>query len=322
MNFILRQIEEKYKSVLFTRHDPDDMVFYFSQEDFPGLLSREYSFENKNGYLLRGRFYYYDNPRTDIIVVFDHGLAPWHRSYLCEIERLCRHGYVVYTYDHTGCGDSEGEHIFGLCGSLSDLDDCITELKCIEQLDGKSLMVVGHSRGGYSTLNIPAFHPDIKKIVAMSGFISLESMQRQLAPLILAPFRKHIFELERKYNPEYASCSAIDALSSTDTAALIIHSEDDKTVSAKLNFAKLQESLKDRPHTEFLLLSDRDHNPTFTRSAVELKRAFFKDLKKARKSGQIKTDADRERFIASYDWQAITEQDDRVWQTIYDFLDK
>ena len=321
MGFILRQIEKTYRSVLFSRQDPDDRVFYFSREDFPGLQSREYSFENKNGYLLRGAFYYYDNPRSDKIVVFDHGLAPWHRSYLCEIERICRHGYAVYTYDHTGCGDSEGEHIMGLCGSLSDLDDCISELEAIEQLSDTEIMVVGHSRGGYSTLNIPAFHSGVKKIVAISGFASLDSMLRQLVPFV-TPVQRYLYELERKQNPEYVDCSAADSISRTDVAALIVHSADDATVSAKANFFKLKEALSDRPNTEFLLLTDRNHNPTFTKTAVEYKNAFFKDYKKLKKRKVDMTDGEKAAFVASYDWRRMTEQDDAVWDTILAFLDK
>lgn len=322
MSFILRQIEKTYGSVLFVRHDPDDRVYYFSQGDFPGLLSREYSFENKNGYLLRGQFYFYNDHRTDKLIVFDHGLAPWHKSYLREIEALCRHGYVVYTYDHTGCGDSEGEHIRGLCGSLSDLDDCLCQLESIEELSNMELMVVGHSRGGYSTLNISAFHPQIKKIVAMSGFLSLDVMLRQLLPGILSPLRKYVYQLEHKYNPEYVDCSAIDALLGSDTAALIVHSADDDTVSAKANFHKLKEALADRPNTEFLLLNDRSHNPTFKKEAVDYKNSFFKEFKKVKKRGSLITDEQKAAFIASYDWYKMTEQDFEVWNKIFDFLDR
>lgn len=322
MGFIFRQIEKTYRSILFSRQDPDDMVYYFSQGDFPGLLSREHSFENKNGYMIRGRFYFYNNPRTDSIVVFDHGLAPWHRSYMQEIERICRHGYVVYAFDHTGCGDSEGEHIMGLCGSLADLDDCISELECIEQLENMRIMVVGHSRGGFSTLNIPAFHSSVSKIVAMSGFISLDSMLRQLTPGLLAPVRKHIFEIERKQNPDCVNCIATDSILNSDVSAMIVHSADDRTVSAKANFFKLKEALQDRPNTEFLLMENRDHNPTFTKTAVDYKNAFYKDLKKAKKRGKVKTDAEKEAFIASYDWCKMTEQDDTVWESILAFLDK
>jgi pimeloyl-ACP methyl ester carboxylesterase len=209
----------------------------------------------------------------------------------------------------------------GLCGSLSDLDDCISELESLEALADTDIMVVGHSRGGYATLNIPAFHPCIKKIVAMSGFISLDVMLRQLAPFV--PFvRKHIFEIERKQNPEYVDCVGSDSISCSDVAAMIVHSDDDKTVSVKTNFFKLKEDLADRPNTEFLLVTDRDHNPTFTKPAVEYKNAFFKDLKQVKKRGTLVTDEDKSAFIASYDWRKMTEQDEEIWNRIFAFLDK
>ena len=322
MGFILGQIENAYKKVLLSRHDRDDRVFYFSDEDFPGLIKREYPFENSDGYLLKGTFYYYDNPRTDRIIIFDHGLAPGHRSYMREIETICRSGFVVFTFDHTGSGDSEGEHVRGLCGSLCDLDDCLFVLKGIEELRDKKFIVVGHSRGGYSALNILAFHPEVSRIVAMSGFVSVEVMHNQLAPAILVPVRKLIYELERKYNPEYVNCSAFNALSVSDAPALIIHSADDKTVSARANFGRLKKTFATRPNTYFHLVKDRDHNPTFTKEAVEYKHAFFKDLAKIKKQGTAMSEEECAKFVSSYDWYKMTEQDETVWKVIIDFIGK
>ncbi len=322
MGFISRQIEKSYNKVLFTRHEPDERIFYFSVDDFPGLISREYSFVSKRGHKINGWFYYYEKPKTNRIIVFDHGLAPWHRSYMREIEMLCRHGYIVYTFDHIGCGSSEGEHIMGLSGSVSDLDDCLNALERIEKLSFFRIMVVGHSRGGYSTINIPAIHPEVDRIVAMSAFISIREMHKQVAPLILAPFRGHIFGLESEANPEYVDLSAIETLLECDIPVLIIHSSDDATVSCKANFLKLRKALSNRDNTEFLLLRDRNHNPTFTRSAVEYKKAFFKDLKRQKKLEKKNPKAQNPDFKSSYDWYKMTEQDEEVWNRIYAFLDK
>lgn len=323
MGFILRQIENRYKKVLFTRHEPDDRIYYFSAGDFPGLHRREYSFKSKKGHTVRGWFYHYlKKYRTDSIIVFDHGLAPWHKSYMREIEKLCSQGYVVYTFDHTGCGDSEGENVMGLCGSVCDLDDCLNALKKIKGISSCKIMVVGHSRGGYSTLNIPALHPEVDKIVAISAFTSLRTMQKEVTPFVLALFRRHILELERKHNPEYVDLCAIKTLSSCDTPALIIHSKDDSTVSCKKNFSKLKKALSHRSNTEFLLLSDRNHNPTFTKKAVEYKKAFFKDFAKQKKREKKDPSNIDYSFIARYNWYKMTEQDGEVWKTIFAFLDK
>ena len=322
MGFISKQIEGAYKKILFSRHDPDDRVYYFSQGDFPSLRAHEYEFKNKHGDLLKGKFYHYLNPKPEKLIVFDHGVAPGYRSYMREIETLCRHGYLVYAFDHTGCRDSEGENIRGLTGSLSDLDDCLSALGRIEQLKSFDIMVIGHSRGGFSALNILAFHPEVKKIVAMSGFISLETMQKQITPFILAPFRKRLFELERECNPDYVNVSAIKTLGGCDNPAMIVHSKDDATVSSKANFDRLKSALAGRDNTEFLLMTDRDHNPTFTKEAVDYKNQFTKDLVKQKKREKKNPDLIDYSFIARYDWNKMTEQDMGVWNKIFAFLDK
>ena len=63
--------------------------------------------------------------------------------------------------------ESGGESANGLGQSLSDLNDCITALKKEEKLSGYDFSVMGHSWGGFSTLNIASFHPDISHIVVL-----------------------------------------------------------------------------------------------------------------------------------------------------------
>ena len=195
MGFILRQLENIYKSVLYRRHDDDGSIFYFDYDDFDGLHKIEHSFLTKKGNKIHGGFFYYDDPIKDKLIVLDHGLGNGHRGYMREIEMLCSHGYLVYSFDHTGSARSEGENVMGLLGSLADMDDCLNMLKTIPELSGREIMLVGHSRGGFSSLNVIALHPEVKKVVAMSAFLSLKDMQKQVVPL---PFRRHFYELERE----------------------------------------------------------------------------------------------------------------------------
>lgn len=318
MGFISRQIEKIYKSVLFRRHDPDGSIYYFSQGDFPTLAAEEVSFTSQRGHILHGCFYSYPNCRTDRLIVFEHGMGNGHASYFCEIERICRAGYRVFSYDHTGCNKSEGEHIYGLSGSLSDLDDCINALADMGYPEDM-ISVVGHSWGGFSTLNILAYHPNLHSIVAMSGFISITAMHSQLVPF---PFGISLFALEQNANPSYASIDAITVLRHTNRPALIIHSTDDKTVSYKKNLIPLAAALKDKGNVEFLTVSGSGHNPTYTAEAFAYKESFFKDLKKKRRQGKLNTAEQRAAFSALYDWHRMTEQNQAVWATILDFLRK
>ena len=220
--FLRKKLEEIYKGTLFARQDIKDEIFYFSSDDFEGLDKKEHSFKNRWGDNIRGYFYTYEGADTDRIVVFDHGLSIGHRSYFREVEKLARHGYTVYTFDHTGCTESEGEGLHGFLGSLSDLDDCLKMLK--SDFPDKTFSVVGHSRGGFSTMNIPAYHPELSHVVAISGFAEIRDMINQLIPSFARKLREHIFSVEANELPDYATACAIDTLKSTNVKALVIHS--------------------------------------------------------------------------------------------------
>ena len=322
MGFISEQIENAYKKVLFKRHDPDGSIFYFDHENFDGLYKQEYSFVTRKGNKLHGGFYCYDDPNPDKLIVFDHGLSKGHRAYMREIETLCKHGYFVYAFDHTGSGDSEGEDVNGLLGSLADIDDCLNAIKDIPAVSEREIYLVGHSRGGFSSLNVIAFHPEVKKVVALAPFNSLETMNKQNAPGLLAPFRKVLYDLEKRHNPEFADVSAIKTLAKTTTPVLIIHSLDDATVSAKLNILDLRKKLFDRENLEFMLLNGKGHNPNYTTEAVAYKDAFFKEHKRLTKKGLLENDEQKSLFVDFYDWNAMTEQDPDVWEKIFKFLEK
>ena len=322
MGFISEQIINSYKGVLFRRHDADGSIFYFDYDDFDGLVKQEYCFVTQKGNKLHGGFYCYDNPVPGKLIVFDHGLANGHRSYMREIEMLCRHGYFVYAFDHTGCGNSEGDHVGGLLQSLADIDDCLNMLKNLPQVSDREIYLVGHSRGGFSSLNVIAFHPEVKKVVAMSAFVSLKTMQKQIASGILAPFRKMLFELEQKNNPDYADCSALNALEKTTTPVLLIHSLDDKTVSAKMNILSLRKQLFDRENLEFILLNGRGHSPHYTTEAAAYKDEFFKHHSRLNKKGLLENDEQKSLLVDFYDWYAMTEQDEEIWEKIFKFFDK
>ena len=317
-----KQIEKMYSKTLFSRHDPDGTVFYFSYTDFPGLKCVPCEFKNQLDNTLKGAFYSYEGARDDVIVVFDHGMgAGGHRAYMREIEKLCKEGFCVLSYDHTGCAASEGEHIRGLSGSLADLDACISYIKKDGKLKGRELYVVGHSWGAFSTMNIVSYHPEVKKIVAMSGFISLKTMHKQLLRGPLALWRRTVFDLESRINSDYASANALESLKNTDAKVLLVYSKDDKTVSEKHHYRALQKALANRENVEILFVDDaRGHNPNYTRDAVVYKNEFFRMLTEKKKLRELQTEDKKDSFVKSFDWYKITEQDEKVWQKIISHL--
>ncbi len=317
-----KAIETKYKQSLFSRCEQDNAVKYFSPEDFPGLKSESFSFLSSENLKLSGYFYYKNSYIDDRIVIFDHGFGAGHRAYMKEISMLCDHGYLVFSYDHTGCVQSEGEGTRGFSGSLSDLDSCLKALKQHEKCLGKKIFCIGHSWGGFSTLNISAYHPDIERIVVISGFVSVEKMIAQMFPFPLSLYRKKLYALEKQTNPGYAEANGIKALKNTNAQVLLIYSDNDHRVSKKHHFDMLKNELSGKGNIQFILVSNKYHNPNYTENAVKLLNDFTADYEAKTESGILSSPEQKKLFKDSYDWHAMTEQDSEIWDMIFDHFDR
>ena len=311
-----KQIEKIYRSNMFVRHDNASGIHYFGPEDFAGLQAHPYNFKAKAGHDLNGFFYHYDNPIPNRLVVFDHGLGNGHRAYMREIERLAKAGFLVYTYDHTGCMASGGEDTHGFAQSLNDLDQCLTALKAEPMLSVRKISVMGHSWGGFSTMNIAALHPEITHVVSMAGFISVDVMQEQSFGSFLKGYRPAMMSLERRTNPDYVDFDARNSLGNCNAKVLLIYSDNDQLVHKKVHFDRLQEVLAGKENIRFILEKNKGHNPAYTVDAVAYKDAFFKEFSKAAKKKQLSTQEQQKAFMGRYDWHRMTEQDETVWEQI------
>ena len=317
-----KQIVNAFKKQMYTRCDDNGTAYYFSADDFEGLNKRSFTFTSQDGHTLQGYFYWYENPMENRLIVFEHGMGGGHRSYMREIETIAKKGYMVFAYDHTGCMESGGESPNGFAQSLKDLDCCISTLKTIGKFKGEEITVIGHSWGGFSTQNIMAIHPDLKNVVALSGFSSVKRMVAQHFSGALKPFAKAIYALEETSNPEYVKYDAVESLAKTDVKALIIHSGDDPLVKREFHFDIMRSALKDNKNVEFMLLSGKAHSPNYTYEAVKYKDEFFATLTEKLKKKQLVTDRQKAEFVAGYDWWAMTVQDMDIWNKIFEFIEK
>ena len=254
--------------------------------------------------------------------MFDHGFGGGHESYMKEIEMLCRHGYRVLAYDHTGCMESGGESTRGMAQSLHDLDDCIKAIKADDAFSGIDISVVGHSWGGFSTLNIAALHKDISHVVALSGFVSVEKLISTNFSGILKGYRRAVMALESETNPDYVWFDATSTLAKFDGKAVLIYSDDDKMVNKGVHFNALHAALREKDNVKLILEVGKGHNPNYTEDAVKYLGKYLADLAMLRKKGKLNTDEEKAQFRASYDWNRMTAQDERVWADIFECLDK
>ncbi len=317
-----KQIEKVYKGKVYTRCDDNGIIPYFSCSDFKGLNCEPYPFSAFDEHRLSGYIYSYNAPSKERMIILEHGMGSGHRGYMKEIEMLARHGYTVFAYDHTGCMESEGENTNGLCQSICDLDACLTALKNDARFAKATFSVVGHSWGGFSAMNIVALHPDITHIVAVSGFISVKQMIKQSFSGIMKGYVKHIYAIEEKTNPKYIELSAEKTLKNSDVKALLIYSSDDGTVDKHYHYDILKNELKDKENIKLLLVDKKGHNPHYTEAAVKAKDEFFSQLSKKMKANALNSEKERKEFLALFDFDKITEQDENIWKIILEHLEK
>ncbi len=316
-----KAIVNVYKNNIQIRQDGNPLLSYFSVSDFRELQRTPFDFEGNSGQKLQGYYYYYASPRKDRLIIFDHGMGNGHVAYLREIELIARRGYTVFTYDHTGCHDSEGENIVGFAQSLCDLDYAINALHSAKEYSNAKYTVIGHSWGGFAALNISALHPEVESCVSLSGFIGVERMIEQFFSGILRFYRPSVLRLEHESNPMYSLIDARKSLKNTKSRILYIASDNDPTVKTAYHFDTLKKSPPDGSNIEFLLVHGKLHNPNYSASAVaeldKMSKAMTDGMKKKAFANAEAVDA----FRNSWDWEKITEQDEELWNKIFDFIE-
>jgi pimeloyl-ACP methyl ester carboxylesterase len=137
---------------------------------------------------------------------------------------------------------------------------------------------------------------------------------------VFSGFAPKIMELEEKSGIPTVGADAADSLAQFKGRALVIHSADDKVVSAKKHFGYLESALADKDNVRFMLVSGKAHNPNYTEDAVKYLALYAKQLTKSLKRGRLATEEQKKEFVASFDWMRMTEQDESVWKEIIDVI--
>jgi hypothetical protein len=69
-----------------------------------------------------------------------------------------------------------------------------------------------------------------------------------------------------------------------------------------------------------MLVKGKGHNPNYTECALRHLQLFTKARGKLLKKKNL-TAEEKADFVASFDWNAMTEQDEAVWDTVFKHLD-
>lgn len=233
-------------------------------ENFEGLEVEECSITANKGHKLAGYKYSRSGKNPKALLVVVHGLCGGHWNYMDICNHFVNKNFAVFAYDATGNGQSEGKKVGGFAQGLCDLDYVLNYVKELPEYKGLSIVLMGHSWGAFCVGNILNFHPDVKAVVAVSGFDTSACLLKQYtevnigkAATILMPY---ISLYERLTWGKYAGTSACDGFANSDAKVMIIHSSDDPTVFAENGYDRYYKKFSDDDRFVFKMYSDRGHS--------------------------------------------------------------
>lgn len=264
-----------HKSFFYNRYKDDSRINYFTKEEF-NLISEDITVPMDN-IKLRGGLFYYPNYDSKKLIILNHGMWSSITAYIQDIAYFAKKGYQVLAINHEGVESSDGKSIRGLANSLRCLDNVINYVKSTDRFKDLDLYVVGHSWGGFAASNITKYHKDIKGILAISPFISVNNCLKGFFPKIIWFSIPFFLILEKIYCKKYYNANAYKSLKDFKGNIVIIHSKNDNIVKFLYNTNVL---IKKKLNASFLIYDNRDHCPHYTMDSILLTRKFNEEVKK------------------------------------------
>ena len=232
-------------------------------EDFQGLQRSKYEFPSDQGQMLTGYVYSAGSNQKGILVIA-HGFGAGHNSYMDCANYFAQNGYCVFAYDATGNDESEGDGVGGIPQGVIDLDYAISFVEKSGNLPDLPIVLFGHSWGGYSVCSVLTYHPEVKAVIECSGCNRssdlFEAGGKEEAGKVIYTMMPFIKLHEWIKYGKYASNTAMDGFEASESAVMIVHSEDDDIVPIGYGYDLYYDKYEDDPRFIFIRLEDSGHN--------------------------------------------------------------
>ncbi len=226
-------------------------------DEFPGLIVKEFSFSSNKGQKLMGYKYSKKNLDPIGIVVIAHGLGIGGQCiYMDAADFFTSNGYLVFSYDATGNDKSEGDSINGTEQGVIDLSYAIDYIERDPEMQKYPIVLFGHSWGAYCVSTVLNVHPEIKAVVALSGFNSSSD-------LILFPgkgiLQQYIKLIEKTKFGKYADYTAMSGFENSHAGVMVVQSKDDQDVPEETGYDLYYSKYKNDSRFRFILYDNRQH---------------------------------------------------------------
>lgn len=250
--------------------DPKLTAYYRYDPDWKDIHPREEVSFRSGKNELKGFIYGLENTAPKGLIVFAHGISTGHESYIDQLMWFVEENWVVFAYDATGSGYSEGSGTVGLVQSALDLDNALRYAEHDERISGYDIYLLGHSWGGFAVSAVQNFDHEIKASAEMSGYAYPVEMLDEGAVQTTGGKIGHVFHpFIWAYNKltfgKYADLNAVDGINASNIPNLIIHGEhDDFVVYDKVSILSKAEEITN-PNAEYKTLTGEyaDHNNFF-----------------------------------------------------------
>lgn len=293
---------------------------YFTAKDFPNLEADEVEFTNRRHLKLRGAFYYYDQKKTHQgLIVFPHGIGAGHHAYMHLIEQFAQKGFIVFSYDNTGCELSEGSSIRGIPQAILDLEDALHYLEKTTYTK-YPWFVVGHSWGAYASLRSSFLSPRVLKVVAIAPFDDVGELLGKYLPIIrfVKPFITLIHRIKFPGKWTYQRSSTL--LKKIRIPHLIISGENDDDIPLKGNYQRFLKVSQRQQNLTVYLAKNHRHNPYLT---FEAENYIIDTILKGTQEMAMEVDPQkRDQFFHSLDYSHIANHDENIINLVVDYLTK
>ncbi|MGA0097387.1 MAG: alpha/beta hydrolase [Bacilli bacterium] len=299
------------------RFDQHPNLKYFTIKDFPAYDYDEVEFQNEQGVILRGGFYYDDRQQPHRqLLVFAHGIGAGHHAYTHLIMEFVKKGYLVFAYDNMGSGLSDGKSIRGVPQAILDLKSALRYLKQTTYAT-LPITLMGHSWGGYAVIRGAKMDPSIKRIVSLTPFNDVTEMLATYLPWIrnVKPFVRLATFLRFGL---LATSSTSQILRHTSIPTLVISGEKDDEIPLKGNYELFQRIPKANLLVRVDLAIGHRHNPylSFQAEAYVIDTILQGTVSMAKEKDQKV----RDQFFQSLDYRLVGEHDSKIIERIDSFL--
>lgn len=173
-------------------------------------------------------------------VIFAHGLLSTRRGRKSEalVERLCARGFVFFTFDSYGRGESEGEFSnFNLTRRIDGLRCAIALVSSRKNVNPQKLCVVGSSFGGLAAIMAAAEDEKLGGLVLIAPAVNFSYSDIPESLKLELDFNEEFYKDAASYDP-YKEAEKIKC------PVLIIHGEEDESVPADYS-RNLSEHIED-----------------------------------------------------------------------------